>query len=83
MSDLGPEPAARVQQALDEVAAAVPNLQILSIRISRGWGDVAFVRVEARLRGDADRGSLEVRLRGALARALAPGRSSVSVTWRR
>jgi hypothetical protein len=79
MSD--PVLAALVQHAISQVTDSEPGLVIATTRVTRGWGDIVFVRIHARSRGHRDPEEAEARLREAVDRTLAPERTSISVDW--
>ena len=60
-----------------------PGLTIRSVQVTLGWGDVLFVRVQARLPAAtrSAREAVEDGLRTRVRDALAGQRSAVSVTW--
>jgi len=72
---------ARAQQAITEVAGREPNLKIESVHLTRGWGDILFVRVHARLSGRSAQEHVEHAFLEAVREALPGQRSTVSVTW--
>ncbi len=72
---------ARVQQAITGVAERQPNLRIQSTHLTRGWGDIVFVRIHARLSGRPEQEEVEHAFGHAVRAALEGQRSAVSVTW--
>ena len=59
-----------------------PGLAIGSVQVTRGWGDILFVRVRARMPGvRSDQEAVEDALRTGVREALDGQRSAVSVTW--
>ena len=76
---------AKLRQAVTAVAEGQPGLVILGpIQVTRGWGDILFVRVYAQLEGISSRDAREVvehRFQAAVRQALDGNRTSVSVTW--
>jgi len=71
---------ARVHRALTAASAGQPGLAVRSVHVSRGWGEILFVRIHARMRGSGHQ-TAEDTLRGAVQEALEGERSSVSVSW--
>jgi hypothetical protein len=75
---------AKLRQAVTAVAEGQLGLVILGpIHVTRGWGDILFVRVYAQLQGTSPdaREIVEHRFQAAVREALDGNRTSVSVTW--
>jgi hypothetical protein len=63
-------------------SADQPGLAIRSVQITRGWGDILFVRVRARMPAARPaQEAVEDALRTGVRHALDGQRSAVSVTW--
>ncbi len=77
------ESTAAVHRAISAASADHPGLAIGSVQVTKGWGDILFVRVRARLPGvRSDQEAVEDALRTGVREALDGQRSAVSVTWR-
>ena len=73
---------AKVHRAIRAASVDHPGLVIRSVQITRGWGDITFVHVRARLPGTrAAEEAVEAALRNGVRDALEGLRSTVSVTW--
>ena len=73
---------ARVHRAITAASADQPGLSIRSVQITRGWGDILFVRVRARMKATRPiQEAVEAALRTSVREALDGSRSAVSVTW--
>jgi len=70
-----------VSRVITEVAEEEQGLKIESVHLTRGWGNIIFVRVHARLSGRLAQEKLERAWRDAVREVLAGRRSTVSVTW--
>jgi hypothetical protein len=72
----------KVDRAITAAAAHHPGLAIRSVQATRGWGDILFVRVQARMPGARSaQEAVEHSLHASVRDALEGQRSAVSVTW--
>ena len=73
----------KVHRAITAASAHHPGLAIRSVQATRGWGDILFVRVQARMPGYPARpgGRRACAARFGVRDALDGQRSAVSVTW--
>ncbi len=72
----------KVHRAITATTAHHPGLAVRSVQANRGWGDIVFVRVQARMPGTrSDQEAVEDALRTGVREALDGQRSAVSVTW--
>ena len=73
---------ALVHRAITAASVDHPGLVIRSVQITRGWGDIHFVRVRARMPATRSaHEAVEDALRKGVRDALDGQRSAVSVTW--
>jgi len=72
----------KVHRAITAASANRPGLAIRSVQVTRGWGNILFVRVQARMPGARSaQEAVEDALRAGVRDALDGERSAVSVTW--
>jgi hypothetical protein len=73
---------AAVHRAISAASADHPGLTVGSVQVTRGWGDILFVRVRARMPGARSaQEAVEDALRAGVREALDGQRTAVSVTW--
>ena len=73
---------AKVHRAITAASADQPGLAIRSVHVTRGWGNILFVRVRARMPAPRSaQEAVEDALREGVHVALDGERSAVSVTW--
>jgi hypothetical protein len=73
---------ATVDRAITAASADQPGLAIRSVQVTRGWGDILFVRVRARMPAPRSaQEAVEDALRTGVHDVLGAERSAVSVTW--
>ena len=72
----------KVHRAITAVNAHHPGLAIRSVQATPGWGDILFVRVQARMpAARSAQEAVERALHTAVREALEGQRTAVSVTW--
>jgi hypothetical protein len=72
----------KVHRAITATTANHPGLAVRSVQATPGWGDIVFVRVQARMPGARSaQEAVEHALHAAVRDALDGKRSAVSVTW--
>jgi hypothetical protein len=72
----------KVHRAITATSAQHPGLAIRSVQVTKGWGDIHFVRVHARMPGARSaQEAVEHALHAAVRDALNGQRTAVSVTW--
>ncbi len=77
------ELATRLRREIAAYAARHPELHVHSVEVTRGWGDVLFVRISVVLRdGSAGEEELEQQIRAVADDVLASERHTVAVRWR-
>lgn len=72
---------ALVHRAITHAASEQLAVAIRSIHVTRGWGEILFVKVQARLADRSAREQMEQRFAAAVREALNGQRTSVSVSW--
>ncbi len=70
-----------VHRTVVDVVSEHLGLLIGSIEVNRGWGEILYVRIRARMADRSAREELEHRLASAMREALAGQRTSVSISW--
>jgi hypothetical protein len=70
-----------VHRTIIDVASEHLGLLIGSIEVNRGWGEILYVRIRARMADRSAREQMEQRLTSAMREALVGQRTSVSISW--
>jgi hypothetical protein len=70
-----------VHRTVVDVVSEHLGLLIGSIEVNRGWGEILYVRIRARMADRSAREELEHRLASAMREALSGQRTSVSISW--
>ena len=70
-----------VHRAIADATSDQVGITVGSIQVSRGWGDILFVKVQARMRDRSAQAEMEQRILTSIGEALKGQRSAASVTW--